>query len=62
MFPGAHDIIITNEAGEPLGWEKAPTWEDYWCDDCGFAHAGPCPDEFDPYDNDEEPFEEDLEP
>lgn len=61
MFPGPHDVIIYNDAGEPLGWEKQGVpWEDYWCDDCGFAHIGPC-QPFDPYDNDEEPFDEDVE-
>jgi hypothetical protein len=26
----------------PLGWEKVPTAEDFWCDDCGISHTGFC--------------------
>jgi hypothetical protein len=34
MFPGAYSTIITNEAGEPLGWDNhyhddEPTYDDY---------------------------------
>jgi hypothetical protein len=42
MFPGPNDHIIYNDAGEVLGWEPYPTWEDFWCDDCGIAHTGFC--------------------
>ena len=62
MFPGPHDVIIYNDAGEPIGWEtQGVPWEDYWCDDCGFAHIGPCQGPYDPYDNDCEDIEEDDE-
>jgi hypothetical protein len=32
-FPGAHDEVYYNEAGEPLGWDKPGDPE--WCAHCG---------------------------
>jgi len=49
-FPSPGDNIYYNDAGEPLGWDKPADPADYWCDDCGFSHPGPCPD---PEDEDE---------
>lgn len=43
MFPGAHDTIIVNEAGEPIGWEPPTDPNDFWCDVCGCIHMGDCP-------------------
>jgi hypothetical protein len=57
-FPPAGAEICCNEAGEPLGWDR-PQDEDAWyCDECGFAHGGACPEPED-YDEDEDPPEYD---
>lgn len=49
MFPGPGAQIIRNEAGEPLGWDyPSDDANAFYCDTCGFSHAGPCPDDFEP--------------
>lgn len=45
MFPGPNAEIIRNEAGEPIGWDYPPDPSDFYCDRCGFDHAGACPDD-----------------
>lgn len=50
-FPTSDSIIYRNEEGEVLGWDRPSDPMDYYCDTCGFPHAGPCPDE----DEDEDP-------
>jgi hypothetical protein len=52
-FPPAGAEVYYNEAGEPLGWDAPTTANDMYCDTCGFAHGGECPDEMDPNDYDE---------
>jgi hypothetical protein len=54
MFPVAGDEIYTNEAGEVTGWSKPADPGMYWCDDCGFAHGGPCP----PDERDDDEYDE----
>jgi rubrerythrin len=47
-FPGPGAHIYRNEAGEPIGWDYPS--EDagaYYCDLCGYTHAGDCPDDED---------------
>lgn len=47
MFPGPNATVYTNEAGEPIGWsDETNAHESYYCDDCGIYHAGPCPDDY----------------
>lgn len=47
-FPGAGAHVYRNEAGEPIGWDyPADDAMAYYCDLCGFSHAGPCPDDDD---------------
>jgi hypothetical protein len=53
MFPGAGAQVYRNELGEVLGWGRPETAGDYYCDTCGFAHSGPCPD-YGMYDEDED--------
>lgn len=45
-FPGAHAQVHYNEAGEVTGWDY-PEHDDssFYCDMCGFCHAGPCADD-----------------
>lgn len=43
MFPGAGARVYYNEDGEPLGWDYPSDDEPDYCDECGFAHSGPCP-------------------
>jgi hypothetical protein len=62
MFPSAGDQIIHNEDGEVLGWDKPETAADYYCDMCGFSHAGECPDDYDEGDFDGAEEEELLPP
>jgi hypothetical protein len=53
MFPGPGAVIYRNKAGEPTGWDyPSSDPADYYCDGCGFSHAGPCPieDEDGPFD------------
>lgn len=42
MFPVPGDEIEYNEAGEPIGWSKPASPDSYYCDRCGFNHAGEC--------------------
>lgn len=51
MFPGAGAVVYRNEAGEPLGWDYPSDDGPEYCDMCGFAHVGPCPDDGDEPDN-----------
>jgi hypothetical protein len=61
MFPVAGDEIYRNEAGEVTGWSKPASAEDYYCDPCGFSHAGPCPpDERDDDDDDDDDMLDDM--
>jgi hypothetical protein len=53
MFPEHDSIIIRNEAGEPLGWDKPTDPMDYYCDACGFSHMGDCPPDPDEDEDDE---------
>ncbi len=53
-FPPHNAEIITNEEGEPLGWDIPGDPMDYYCHDCGFAHAGSCAEPSDPDEEDEE--------
>ena len=59
MFPTVRSIVDRNEAGEVTGWDN-PSEDpamDYYCDTCGFSHAGDC---FDIYDNgDDDDYEDD---
>jgi hypothetical protein len=54
-FPPANAIPITNEAGEPIGWDVQSDDDRYFHDECGLYHIdGRCPnDEPDPEDEDE---------
>ena len=46
MFPGAGASVYYNEAGEPLGWDyPVDDADSFYCDICGFNHAGGCPDD-----------------
>ena len=43
MFPGAGASVYRNEAGEPIGWDyPADDGGAFYCDQCGFEHAGRC--------------------
>ena len=55
-FPTADSIIVRNEAGEVLGWDRPATAEDFYCDTCGFSHVGECYDSG--YEDDPDPDEE----
>lgn len=59
MFPGPNATVYYNEVGEPLGWSYESGYEPEQCAECGRLHSSwDC--KYDPYDNDEEPFEEDV--
>lgn len=46
MFPGAGAQVYRNEAGEPIGWDyPADDSSAFYCDWCGFTHAGECPED-----------------
>lgn len=45
MFPTPGAQVYYNEDGEVLGWDLPADDADYYCDECGFAHRGDCPDE-----------------
>lgn len=63
MFPGPGAQIYYNEAGEPLGWDAAEDPMDYYCDECGACHPGPCRvdyDDEDLRDYDEEDYNRQL--
>jgi len=56
MFPPANANIITNELGEPLGWDVPSDEDAYYHDECGSYHnwLARCPqDEYDEEDYDE---------
>lgn len=43
MFPGPNAQVYYNEAGEPTGWDyPSDDPMDYYCDECGACHPGPC--------------------
>lgn len=44
-FPGPGAHVYRNEAGEPIGWDYPSDDEPPYCDTCGIAHPGPCPDD-----------------
>jgi hypothetical protein len=54
MFPPSGAEIYRNDAGEPLGWDAPADPQDYYCDECGVCHAGPCPEPDDDDDDDDE--------
>lgn len=52
LFPGSGAQVYRNEAGEVIGWDYPNDDEmSYYCDICGFNHAGPCPDLEEEYDS-----------
>lgn len=61
MFPGAGASVYYNDAGEPTGWDYPTDDRDsFYCDLCGYNHAGPCEDDSEEYyDEDEGPYLDD---
>jgi hypothetical protein len=47
-FPGPGARVYRNDAGEPIGWDyPADDALAYYCDVCGYTHAGDCDDDLD---------------
>jgi hypothetical protein len=61
MFPTSNSVVYRNEAGEVLGWDN-PTDDAmaYYCDMCGFSHAGPCPEEDEPDEDEDDDDDEET--
>jgi hypothetical protein len=63
MFPTAGAQVYYNEAGEPLGWDAASSYEPEYCDACGGSHSSlDCDDWESDQGDDDDDDDDDVDP